>query len=396
MTPSLPPTLADIDLSGKTVLVRVDFNVPLDGDVITDDTRIREALPTIVELRGRAAKVVLASHLGRPKNGPTPEFSLLPAAARLAELLGVEVIFAHDTVGEGVEALVHEAPEGSVIVLENVRFFPGEQKNDPEFAKQLAALADAFVNDAFGTMHRADASIVGVPALLPSAMGRLVQKEVEALSALLGTPKRPFGAVLGGAKVSDKIAVIDRLSQKVDHLFVGGAMAATFLAAQGRPIGTSKHEADQVAFAASMIEQIRARGCTLHLPVDHVVAPAFAEDAPATVVDTIPDDQMALDIGPATVAAWRQVLGACRTLFWNGPMGVFEWDSFAAGSRGIAEAFAASAGFTVVGGGDSAACVAKFGVAAKMGHVSTGGGAALEFLENADLVGLEALRKRRG
>ncbi len=395
MTARSTPTLADLDVTGKTVLVRVDFNVPLDGDRITDDTRIREALPTIRALLATADRVVIASHLGRPKGQAKPEYSLLPAAAALADLLDLEVLFAHDTVGEEVTQLIHEAPKGSVIVLENLRYFPGEQENDPEFARQLVALADVYVDDAFGTMHREDASIVGVPALLPSAMGLLVAKEVEALSALLLAPKRPFAAVLGGAKVSDKIEIIDRLSAKVDHLFVGGAMAMTFLAALGTPVGKSKVETSHLELAKALVGTLKERGCTLHLPTDHVVAPNFAESAEPTVVTDIPDDQMALDIGPATAAAWTALLGSARTLFWNGPLGVFEWPAFSGGTRAIAEAFAASSGFTVVGGGDSAAAVAQLGAADKIKHVSTGGGAALEFVRDGDLVGLAALRRRR-
>jgi phosphoglycerate kinase len=389
------PTLDDLDVAGKTVLVRVDFNVPLDGEKVADDTRIRLSLPTIERLRATASKVVLCTHLGRPKDAPTPEFSVLPAAEHLAKLLATDVTFAHDTVGEEVERLIREAPSGSLFVLENLRFFPGEKKNDPAFAKSLAALADCYVDDAFGTMHRADASIVGVPALLPSAAGLLVQKEVEALGALLGQPKRPFGAVLGGAKVSDKIDVIDRLSQKVDHLFVGGAMAYTFLRAQGIDVGKSRVEDDQLEFARKMLAEVPARGCRLHLPTDHVVAPSFAEDAPSSVVTRIPADQLGLDIGPATAAAWSEILLQCRTLFWNGPLGVFEWEAFSGGTRAIAEAFARATGFTVVGGGDSAAAAAKFGVADRIDHVSTGGGASLEFLRDGDLVGLEALRRKR-
>lgn len=390
-----PPTLDQLDVTGKTVLCRVDFNVPLDGDRITDDTRIRLALPTIERLRTQASKVILCSHLGRPNGQRNEAYSLLPAAAHLADLLDTDVVFAHDGVGDEVAKLIEACDPGSVIVLENLRFFPGEKKNDPEFAKELAQLADVYVDDAFGTMHRAHASIVGVPALLPSAMGLLVQREVEALGGLLTQPKRPFGAVLGGAKVSDKIAVIDRLSTKVDHLFVGGAMAYTFLHAAGKPVGKSRIEEDQVAFATDMIKTLAARGCTLHLPVDHVVADRFAEDAAPQVVSEIHDDDMGLDIGPETRATWTEVLHTCRSLLWNGPMGVFEWPSFAAGTRAIAKAFASADGYTVIGGGDSAAAIASFGLADRIDHVSTGGGASLTYLEDGDLVGLEALRKKR-
>jgi phosphoglycerate kinase len=395
VTPPAPKTLDDLDFENKTVLCRVDFNVPLDGETITDDNRIREALPTIRKLMDKASKVVLCSHLGRPKDAPDPKYSLLPAAACLAELLAVDVTFAHDTVGDEVQKLIADAPAGSVFVLENLRFFPGEKNNDPEFAAQLAALADVYVDDAFGTMHREDASIVGVPAILEGAIGLLVQKEVEAIGRLLTRPERPFGAALGGAKVSDKIEVIDRLSQKVDHLFIGGAMAYTFLAAQGVPVGTSRVEADHLGFAKKMITDLAARGCALHLPVDHVVAEKFAEHAPPTVVDTIPDGQMGLDIGPKTAKAWTEILLGCKSLLWNGPMGVFEWDAFSGGTKAIAEAFASAPGVTVVGGGDSAAAVAKFHLADRIKHVSTGGGASLEYLKAGELVGLEALRRRK-
>jgi phosphoglycerate kinase len=389
-------TIDKLDLAGKTVLIRVDYNVPLDGEQVADDTRIRLSLDTIRYLKENAARVVMMSHLGRPKDAPDPRYSLLPAAARLAELLDTDVIFAHDTIGDEVKRLIEEQPEHAIIMLENVRFFPGEKSNDPEFAAALAALGDVYVNDAFGTMHRGDASIVGVPKLIDQvAVGRLVQAEVEALGGLLGSPKRPFGAVLGGAKVSDKIEVIDRLSQKVDHLFIGGAMAYTFLTAQGVNVGASRIEADSLEFATKMLAAATARGCRIHLPIDHVVAPTFAEDAPATVVTQIPDGQMGLDIGPATVAAWRDVLKLCKTLFWNGPLGVFEWPSFSQGTRGIAETFAEADGFTVIGGGDSAAAAAQFGVQERIDHVSTGGGASLEYLRDGDLVGLEALRRRR-
>lgn len=389
-------TLDQLDIDGRVVFCRVDFNVPVDGGKVTDDTRIRLALPTIERLRARAGRVVLASHFGRPGGKVVPEASLMPAAAHLARLLDTEVIFAHDTVGDEVRRIIDEAPQGSIIVLENLRYFAGEKANDPEFATQLAALGDVYVNDAFGTMHRNHASIAGVPERLDeSAVGLLVQRELEALGGLFKQPQRPFGAVLGGAKVSDKIEVIDRLTSKVDHLFVGGAMAYTFLVAQGAEVGASRVEEDQVEFARSMLSQATARGCRIHVPTDHVVATAFAEDAEATVVETIGEGQMGLDIGPATAEAWSSLLSACRTLFWNGPMGVFEWESFSNGTRVIAEAFANAEGFTVIGGGDSAAAAAKFGVSDRIDHVSTGGGASLEFLRTGDLPGLEPLRGRR-
>lgn len=387
------PTIVDLDVQGKIVLLRVDFNVPMEAGQITDDTRIRAALPTIRRLRESGARLVVCSHLGRPKSGRQPDLSLLPAAERLRELLTLdEVVFSHDIVGDDVAALAHDLPPGGVMVLENLRFDAREQAGDATFAKQLAALGDVYVDDAFGAMHRADASIAGVPPHLPSAIGLLVQAEVEALGALIHKPERPFAAILGGAKVSDKITVIDALVKKVDHLFIGGAMAYTFLAAQGIAVGKSRIEADKVALAKELMAQITARGVTLHLPIDHVVAASFAETADPTVVSVIPDDRMGLDIGPQTVAAWSQVLDRCKTLFWNGPLGVFEWDAFAAGTRGIAQAMARNPGLTVVGGGDSAAAITKFGLERSVRHVSTGGGASLEYVEQGDLVGLKAIR----
>jgi phosphoglycerate kinase len=391
-----PRTLDQLDLSGRTVLVRVDFNVPLDGEVVADDTRIRMALPTLREILATADKVVLMSHLGRPKDAPEPRYSLIPAAARLAELLPGEVLFLHDTIGDEAQRLVKDAPKGSVILLENLRFFPGEKKNDASFAGALASLGDAYIDDAFGTMHRGEASILGVPRLIElNGVGRLVQREVEALGRLLGATERPYGAVVGGAKVSDKIDVLDRLAQRVDHLFIGGAMAYTFLAAQGLATGTSRVETESIDTARRLLAACAERGCRVHLPTDHVVAANFAEDAAPSVVTTIPEGMMGLDIGPATIAAWTTLIAGCRTLFWNGPLGVFEWASFANGTRAIAEAFAKAPGFTVIGGGDSAAAAAKFGVQEQIDHVSTGGGASLEFLRDGDLIGLTPLRKKR-
>lgn len=388
------PSIDDLgSLSGKTVLVRVDFNVPMKGDKITDDTRIRGALPTLKKLREAGAKLVLCSHLGRPK-GRTPEASLLPVAERLAELLEVEVAFNHDTIGDEVEAWIKEQKADAVLMVENLRYDAREQGADPEFAKGLAALADVYVDDAFGCMHRGDASIAGVPQHLPAAAGLLVQAEVESLGALLGRPTRPFAAILGGAKVSDKIGVIEALAKKVDHLFVGGAMAYTFLAAQGLPVGKSKIESDKLDLAKKLIADLAEKGVALHLPTDHVVASEFAETAAADVVIEVPADKMGLDIGPATVAEWADIIGKCKTVFWNGPAGVFEWPAFSKGTQGVAQAMAASSAFTVVGGGDSAAAIAKFGLADKVRHVSTGGGASLELIEQGDLVGLQALRKK--
>jgi len=387
-------TIADLDLADRTVLCRVDFNVPLDGDTVTDDTRIRAALPTINALREGGAKVILASHLGRPKGKPNKTMSLLPAGARLAELLETEVWFSHETVGDGVVQLARELPANGVLLIENLRFDPREKAGDEGFAKQLAALADLYVNDAFGAMHRSHASITGVPQHLPCAVGMLVQAEVAAIGGLLnlGPARLPFAAILGGAKVADKIGVIEALSKRVDHLFIGGAMAYTFLAAQGTAVGSSRVESDKLALAAELASTCAQRGVKLHLPTDHVVAETFAADAdPSTVMD-IPEGFMGLDIGPETLAAWSKTLRTCKTVFWNGPMGVFEWDSFAGGTRGVAEALAGCQAFTVVGGGDSAAAAARFGVTDRVDHVSTGGGASLEYMENGDLVGLQALR----
>jgi phosphoglycerate kinase len=391
------PTLADLDVQGKRVLCRVDFNVPLDGGVVTDDTRIRAFLPTLAHLREQGARVVLASHLGRPKGQRVKAMSLLPAAARLAELLDdVEVVFAHDTIGDEVTALSNELADGGVMVVENLRFDKGEKANDADFARGLADLGDVFVLDAFGAMHREHASIVGVPALLPSAVGLLVQKEIEVLGRLIARDAKgrtPFGAILGGAKVSDKIGVIDALSRRIDHLFIGGAMAYTFLAALDTPVGSSRVEDDKLDLARDLLATCEDRNVKVHLPVDHVVATSFAEDAEPSTVTTIEDGSMGLDIGPETLAAWSKVFARCNTLLWNGPLGVFEWEAFAGGTRGVAEALAGSSATTVVGGGDSAAAVARFGLSDRMDHISTGGGASLDYLENGDLVGLAALRK---
>jgi len=393
MTASLP-TLDDLDLEGKAVLCRVDFNVPLKGNTINDDTRVRAALPTIRRIREVADKLVLCSHLGRPKGQRVPELSLLPIAARLAELLDVEVVFAHDTVGDEVVKLRKDLPSGGVMVVENLRYDPREKAGDTDFARELAALGEVFVNDAFGALHRAHASITGVPSHRPSAAGLLIQNEIASLEKLQKRAERPFAAIIGGAKVSDKIGVFEALSRRVDHFFVGGAMAYTFLAARDVAVGTSRVEQEKVELAAKLAERCHARGVKLHLPSDHVVAATFAEDAEPETVNEIPEGRMALDIGPETVRAWSEILGRCRTVFWNGPLGVFEWDSFSGGTRGIAEAVASSSAFTFIGGGDSAAAVARFGLADRFGHVSTGGGASLEYLEKGDLPGLAALRRR--
>lgn len=394
------PSIHDLDVQGKTVLVRVDFNVPLDGEVVRDDTRIRAALPTLEALRSAGAKLVICSHLGRPKGRVSPGLSLLPAAARLATLLDTEVVFAHDLCGPGVQELVTTAPEDGVIVLENLRFDPREKKGDPSLAKELAALADCFVNDAFGAMHRGHASITGVPNELPSAAGLLVQQEINVLIRFLTTGtkssvEKPFAAILGGAKVSDKMGIIGALSSRVDHLFIGGAMAYTFLRARGVDVGRSRVESNRITQAGQLLEACSEAGVTVHLPEDHVVAETFDEDATATRVTEFPEDQMGLDIGEATIAKWSAALSECKTILWNGPMGVFEWPSFASGTKAIAELLAESQAYTVVGGGDSAAAVARFNVSDQMDHISTGGGASLELLEQGDLVGLRALRESK-
>lgn len=388
-------TLQDLKLDKvETVLCRVDFNVPLRDGEIGDDTRIRAVLPTIAWLRERGLKVVLCSHLGRPKGSRNPNLTLLPVAARLAELLDDEVVFSHDTVGDEVAQLVKELPERGVLVLENLRFDPRETSGSDDLARELARLGQAFVLDAFGAMHRAHASVTGVPKYLPSAAGLLVQAEVEALGALLRVPARPYAAILGGAKVADKIGVIESLAPRIDRLYIGGAMAYTFLKAQGIPTGASRTDDDNLDLANRLLELCAANNVEIFLPSDHVVAESFDQNAPPSVVSEIGEGQLALDIGPATAEAWQSGLGECRTLFWNGPLGVFEWESFSGGTRAIAQALAHSDGFTVVGGGDSAAAVASLGLAGRMNHVSTGGGASLEYLEKGELPGLLALRRR--
>ena len=394
------PSIHDLDVQGKTVLVRVDFNVPLDGESVADDTRIRAALPTLEALRSAGARLVICSHLGRPKGRVTQALSLLPAAARLATLLDTEVVFAHDLCGSGVRELVTSSPENGVIVLENLRFDPREKNGGASLAKDLAALADCFVNDAFGAMHRNHASITGVTKELPSAAGLLVQQEIDVLSKFLtmGTKssvESPFAAILGGAKVSDKMGIIGALSSRIDHLFIGGAMAYTFLRARGLDVGRSRVESNRITEARQLLEACSEAGVTVHLPEDHVVADAFDEHATPTTVTEFPEGQMGLDIGEATIAAWSASLNQCKTILWNGPMGVFEWPAFANGTKAIAEILAKSQAFTVVGGGDSAAAVAQFKLSERMDHISTGGGASLELLEQGDLVGLQALREAR-
>ncbi|XP_058072081.1 phosphoglycerate kinase, cytosolic [Magnolia sinica] len=389
--------LKEADLKGKRVLVRVDLNVPLDeNQKITDDTRVRAAVPTIKYLMGYGAKVILSSHLGRPK-GVTPKYSLRPLVPRLSELLGIEVEMADDCIGEGVEKLVTALPEGGVLLLENVRFYKEEEKNDPEFAKKLASLADLYVNDAFGTAHRAHASTEGVTKFLkPAVAGFLMQKELDYLVGAISNPKRPFAAIVGGSKVSSKIGVMESLLEKVDILLLGGGMIFTFYKAQGHSVGSSLVEEDKLDLADSLLEKAKAKGVSLLLPVDVVVADKFAADANSKVVpaSNIPDGWMGLDIGPDAINTFCQSLESTKTVIWNGPMGVFEFEKFAVGTEAIAKKLADLSGkgvTTIIGGGDSVAAVEKAGLADKMSHISTGGGASLELLEGKSLPGVLAL-----
>ncbi|MBX5467870.1 MAG: phosphoglycerate kinase [Firmicutes bacterium] len=391
-------TLADLEpLAGKRVLVRVDFNVPIDRDrgVIEDDARIVESLPTIRYLLDRGAAVILLSHWGRPR-GWDPRASLGPVARRLQELLApVPVAFVDDVAGEAAQAAARALAPGAVLLLENVRFDPRETAGDDSLARALAQLADAYVDDAFGAAHRAHASIVGVPRYLPAAAGFLMQAELRALDEILGHPARPYWAIIGGAKVSDKAVLLEELLRKVDGLVIGGAMANTFLAADGVDVGRSKVEVDAFEAARHLLDTARRRGIPVLLPVDVVVAAAFAADAPhrVTAVDAIGSDEMALDIGPKTVAAIGEALAGAATVFWNGPMGVFEWPPFAEGTLGVAHLLAELGAQVVVGGGDSLAAVTRAGVRDRLTHVSTGGGASLEYLEGKPLPGVEALRR---
>lgn len=389
-------TIDELDARGKRVLVRVDFNVPVSDGVVTDDTRIKAALPTIEKLVGDGARVILMSHLGRPSGeGFEEKFSLRPAALRLAELLGKPVAFAKDTVGEDAQGKAAALREGDVLLLENLRFDKREKKNDPAFCEELAKLGDAYVNDAFGTAHRAHASTAGVAALLPAYAGCLMQREVSTLTGMLENPKRPFVAILGGSKVSDKIKVIDALIDKCETLVIGGGMCFTFLLAEGKQVGTSLKEDEWAARAGEMMEKAAARGCKLLLPVDVVCADKFAENASTLTcsVDVIPADMMGLDIGPETAKLYADAIADAQTVFWNGPMGVFEMDAFAAGTKAVALAVAANKeADTVIGGGDSVAAVNKFDLADQMTFISTGGGASMELVQGEALPGVEALR----
>lgn len=390
-------TIEDINVAGKKVLVRCDFNVPLQDGVITDENRLVGALPTIKYLIAQGAKVILCSHLGKPKGEPKPELSLAPVAKRLSEMLGQEVVFAADTnvVGENAKAAVSNMKDGDVVLLENTRYRKEETKNEENFSKELASLADIFVNDAFGTAHRAHCSTVGAGQFLEErACGYLIQKELKFLGEAVANPVRPFTAILGGAKVSDKINVINQLLDKVDNLIIGGGMAYTFLKSQGYEIGDSLLEADKVDYAKEMIEKAEAKGVKLYLPADFKTADRFAADAEVAITEdqNIADGYQGLDIGPKTVEKFVDVVNNSKTIVWNGPMGVFEFEAFAGGTLAIAKAMAAlEDATTVIGGGDSAAAVNQLGFGDKMTHVSTGGGASLEFLEGKELPGIAAL-----
>ncbi len=389
-------TIRDLDLTNAEVLLRVDFNVPMDNGVITDDTRIRAALPTIQYLKEHGCKTVICSHLGRPGGQVVPAESLEPAASRLAELLDTEILFSPDITGDGVEEIARTLPTGGIMVLENLRFHPGEKAGALDFSGDLARLGKVFVNDAFGAMHRKDASIAGVPTLMEqAAVGLLVGEEIQALTKLVDGPKRPFVGVLGGAKVSDKINIVDALARRCDTLIIGGAMAYTFLKARGVDVGSSRVENNKINHAKRVLERCESRGVTVLLPADHVVASELKADAETEIVTDIPDGKMGLDIGPETVATFAEALSEAGTIFWNGPMGVFEMDAFAAGTKGVAAAVAKSSAYSVVGGGDSAAATTKFELTSEMSHISTGGGASLAFVEGTTLPGIRVINERR-
>ena len=389
-------SVRDVDVAGKRVFVRVDFNVPLENGRITDDTRIRETLPTIRHLIERGAKIILASHLGRPKGQVVEELRLTPVAQRLSELLGKPVKKADDLVGDAVKAKVDQLQPGDVLLLENVRFHPGEEKNDPELAKALAELAELYVNDAFGAAHRAHASTEGIAHHLPAVAGLLMEKEISVLGRALNNPDRPFTAIIGGAKVKDKIDVINNMIEIADHILIGGGLSYTFLKAQGKEIGKSLVDDSKLDVALEFLEKARRLGKDLRLPVDIVVADDFGPHAntKAVGVDEIPNDWEGVDIGPKTREQYADVIRNSKLVVWNGPMGVFEIDPFSHGTRAVAEACAETSAYTIIGGGDSAAAVEKFRLADKMDHISTGGGASLEFMEGKALPGVVALNDK--
>ena len=389
-------TVEDIDVKGKKVLVRCDFNVKMEDGVITSDKRIVASLPTIQYLIDQGAMLILCSHLGRPKGAFDPAFSMAPVAARLSELLGKEVKLASDVVGESAKSLAAALQPGDVMLLENVRFEPGETKNDPALSKAFADLADIFVNDAFGSAHRAHSSTTGVADYLPSAVGYLIQKEIEFIGGALENPKRPLVAILGGAKVSDKIGVINNLLEKCDKLIIGGGMAYTFFASQGLNIGNSLVDHDNIEAAKGMMAKVKALGKPFMLPVDNVIATRYDENAEYMRIysDSIPDGWMGLDIGPVTSELYAKSIKDAGTIIWNGPMGVSEWEHFANGTISVARAIAETDAISIIGGGDSAAAIKKLGFADKMSHISTGGGASLEFLEGKELPGIACIDEK--
>ena len=388
-------TIKEADLKGKRVLIRVDFNVPLKNGVVTDNTRIKAALPTVQYILEQGASLVVMSHFGRPKGQKNPDFSMAPIAKEFEKLLGRPVKLAPDVIGPEVEAEVKALKPGEVLLLENVRFYKEEEANDPEFAKTLASYGDIYCNDAFGTAHRAHASTEGVSHYLPSYAGFLIEKEVKFMAPLLENPEKPFVAIIGGSKVSSKITVLESLVKTCDTIVIGGGMAYTFLSVLGNKIGKSLFEPDYVDTAKAFLEKAKEKGVNVILPVDNVCAKEFSENAEPILVDSdnISDDLMGMDIGPKTVALITDALKDAKSVVWNGPMGVFEFDAFAKGTEAVAKALAASNATTVVGGGDSVAAINKFGLASKISHVSTGGGASLEFLEGKTLPGIKALEK---
>ncbi|MDD9270893.1 phosphoglycerate kinase [Paenibacillus sp. GCM10023248] len=389
-------SVRDVEVAGKKVFVRVDFNVPVENGQITDDTRIRETLPTIKYLIDKGAKVILASHFGRPKGQVVEELRLTPVAARLAELIGKPVVKADEAVGETVKAQAAALENGDVLLLENVRFYEGEEKNDPELAKAFADLADLFVNDAFGAAHRAHASTAGIAAYIPAVSGLLMEKELDVLGKALNNPERPFTAIVGGSKVKDKIAVIENLLNIADNVLIGGGLSYTFLKAQGYEIGKSLLDESKLDLALSFIAKAKEKGVNFLLPVDIVVADEFGADANTQIVniDSIPADWEGIDIGPKTRAIYADVIAKSKLVVWNGPMGVFEIEPFSHGTRAVAQACATTEGYTVIGGGDSAAATEKFHLAEQMNHMSTGGGASLEFMEGKALPGVVALNDK--
>lgn len=389
-------SLFDLEVKGKKVFCRVDFNVPMEDGNVTDDTRIKAALPTISHLTAQGAKVILASHLGRPKGEVKEELRLDPVAKRLSDLLQKTVLKTDQVYGPEVDKAIDDLADGDVLLIENVRFEPGEEENDPELAKAFASMADYYVNDAFGAAHRAHASTEGVARHLPSAPGFLMEKELNVLGKALSDPDRPFTAIIGGAKVKDKIGVIDHLLDKVDNLLIGGGLSYTFLKAQGYEVGKSLVEEDKIDLAKSFLEKAQEKGVNMVFPIDVIVADDFSREANTkeVAIDDIPVDWEALDIGPKTREKYHEIIQDSKLIIWNGPMGVFEFDLFANGTKAIAESLSKTNGYTVIGGGDSAAAVEKFGFASKMDHMSTGGGASLEFMEGKELPGVAALEDK--